>query len=297
MTDLPLVSIVTPCYNAAAYLERTIRSVLEQDYPQLEYIVMDGGSTDGTLEILSRYGDRLQFFSSPDNGTSDAINKGFRRSSGAIFAWLNADDLYLPGAVRKAVESLRLCPSASVVYGDAFWVDSADRVVGQYPTVPFDAEHLRRECFICQPASFLRSEAFRSIGMLDAADQFTFDYDLWIRLEQQCARFEYLRQPLAHSRMHSDTKTLGARKQILKAGMDLLGRHYGYIPVQWVYHYCYYLLHPGDQFFTPVKKAIDAYALSLVMGAWLNRRQISPYLEEWWEIAWRQVARTGSQAR
>jgi len=113
-----LVSIVTPSFNSAQFIERTIQSVLAQDYPRIEYIVMDGGSTDGTVEILERYRARLSFVSARDNGAAEAINRGFARASGSIFAWLNADDTYLPGAVAAAVSALASCPEAAAVYGE-----------------------------------------------------------------------------------------------------------------------------------------------------------------------------------
>src|SRR4051794_35635564 len=123
MDSEPLVSIVTPCLNSAPYIERTIESVLAQDYPRIEYTVMDGGSTDGTLAVLERYGGRLRHVSAPDGGAADAINKGLARSQGSIVAWLNADDEYLPGAVSLAVRELLGRPDAAVVYGEGVWID------------------------------------------------------------------------------------------------------------------------------------------------------------------------------
>src|SRR5271155_1305031 len=130
----PLVSIITPSFNAARFLEATIRSVLDQDYPHIEYIVMDGGSTDGTLDILPSHRDQLTYFSAADDGAADAINKGFAKAQGKILAWLGADDTYLPGAVTKAVEALADNPDAAAVYGEASWVGSEGEVMGRYPT-------------------------------------------------------------------------------------------------------------------------------------------------------------------
>ena len=126
--DSCLVSIVTPSYNMARYLPRTIESVLSQDYPSIEYIVVDGGSTDGTLDILSRYGPRLRYMTGKDKGPSDAAHRGFLEAKGEIFAWLNADDTYLPGAVRMGVEYLRDHPDIDVVYGEGYWVDERGSV-------------------------------------------------------------------------------------------------------------------------------------------------------------------------
>lgn len=141
----PLVSIVTPSFNQAAYLESSIRSVLDQDYRPLEYIVIDGGSSDGSRGILERYADRLAWWvSEPDAGQTEAINKGFARSKGSILAWLNSDDVYVPGAVREAVEYLTAHPEAGMVYGDADYIDAAARRLGRFPAAPTDYRRLRR---------------------------------------------------------------------------------------------------------------------------------------------------------
>src|SRR5687768_1254630 len=134
---VPLVSIVTPCLNMGRFLEETIRSVLDQDYSRIEYLVMDGGSTDQTLEILERYRDRLRFMSSPDAGQAAAINRGFDLTSGEIFAFLNADDTYLPGAVAAAVQGFLRHPQAGVIYGDAWHVAGDGSRLAAYPVEPF----------------------------------------------------------------------------------------------------------------------------------------------------------------
>ncbi len=162
-----LVSIVTPSLNMAAYIEETIDSVLAQDYPSIEYIVMDAGSTDGTPSILRKYEGRLQYFSQPDGGTADAINQGFARCGGSILAFLNADDTYLPGAISTAVSTLSANPDIAMVYGEGNWVNERGEIIGRYPTLPFDSKRLEQECFICQPASFFRREAFEAIGGMD----------------------------------------------------------------------------------------------------------------------------------
>src|SRR5215469_4305509 len=152
----PLVSIVTPCLNAARFIEETIQSVLAQDYPAIEYIVMDGGSNDGTLDILKRYQGRLRWLSAKDKGQADAVNRGFALTQGEIFAFLNADDTYLPGAVALAVEGFARKPEPAVVYGDAWYVDETGKRLGRYPVEPYDPYRLERRCIICQPAAFIR---------------------------------------------------------------------------------------------------------------------------------------------
>ncbi len=264
----------------AHYIEETIESVLSQNYPRIEYFVMDGGSRDGTLEILRRYRGRLRYVSQPDHGPGDAVNRGFSMGRGSIFAWLNADDTYLPGAVSAAIEYLLAHPQADVVYGEGLWIDAAGRTIAPYPTKNFDSDLLQRECFICQPACFLRSEAFRDSGMLNPALQYAFDYDLWIRISKRF-RFERLPVPLATSRMHSGNKTLGERRKLYAENFQVLKYHYGYIPFGWIHSYCSYILDGRDQFFQPLRPTFSKYALSLPVGCRHNRDCMGRYVSEW----------------
>jgi glycosyltransferase involved in cell wall biosynthesis len=280
MEPQPLVSIVTPCLNSGRFLERTLESVLSQDYPAIEYLVMDGGSTDGTLAILERYAGRLQYVSEPDRGVVDAINKGFARSRGSILAWLNADDTYLPGAIGKAVEAMASHPAAGAVYGEGYWVDVAGKVLGRYPTADCGPAALAQECCVCQPACFMRRGALQAVGMLRTELQVSFDYDLWIRLAQ---RFPMARVPeyLATSRMHAENKTLAQRQTMFRESMGLLARHYGYVPVRWVYGYLAYLRDGRDQFFQPLHHSVATYLRALPVGLRYNRSHPARYLREW----------------
>jgi glycosyltransferase involved in cell wall biosynthesis len=280
-SNAPLVSIVTPCLNSVRFIQRTVESVLSQDYPRIEYVVMDGASTDGTTAILERYAGRIQFVSAPDKGAADAINKGFGQTHGSLIAWLNADDEYLPGAIRSAVQCMMENPSACVVYGAGVWVDEYGREIGPYPTsAPYDARMLERECGICQPATFMRRDAVESVGWLDPALHFTFDYDLWIRLSRRYS-FVSIPERLALSRMHGQNKTLGSRKQIFQENISLLRRHYGYVPVNWVYGYLTFLRDGRDQFFDPLHHSPTTYLTSLVCGSLYNYRHLWRYGKEW----------------
>ena len=238
--DLPLVSIVTPSYNMGAYIEQTILSVLSQDYPRIEYLVVDGGSTDGTLEILKRHEGRLRFTSGRRRWSRRRINRGFRVAAGSIFAWLNADDTYLPGAVSAAVDHLVLRRNDGIVYGNAYWIDAKGNTIAPYPTRDFDRDLFLYECFICQPACFFRKDVFGSL-MLNADLQYAFDYDLWIRAAAH-NHFGRLPRHLACSRMHCENRTLGRRRDTLRECMQVLRQHYGYVPFRWVHTYCSYLL-------------------------------------------------------
>jgi len=283
LLDSPLVSVVTPCLNSARYLEETIESVLAQDYPRIEYIVMDGGSTDGSLEILKRYEGRLRWVSKPDLGTADAINRGFQLSHGEIFAFLNGDDIYLPGAVSTAVEHLRDTPGAAAVYGDAWWVDETGHRLALYPVRDFDPALLAQECFICQPASFLRREAFQNVGGVDPDLDVTFDYELWMRL----ARTYEMRRiptPMAHSRMHPANKTLGRRTEVFRQAFQILLRHYRYVPFQWIHAYVCYRADGRDQFFEPLQPSMARYLESLPAGLSVNRGAMGHYLAEWFSV-------------
>ncbi len=280
MAGAPLVSIVTPVYNLAEYVEETVRSVLTQDYPRIEYIVMDGGSTDGTLEILSRYRDRLRVVSGPDQGAAHAINRGFRLCRGEIFAFLHADDTYLPGAVRAAAEYLAAHPDAGGVYGEAYWIAADGRRLERYPTREFDPQALAEECFICQPACFLRREVFEQAGMLDPRLHCSFDYDLWIRIAR-FSRLDYLRRPLANSRMRRESKTLGRRREVFRETLALLKRHYGYAPFCWVFSYTAFLLDRRDQFFEPLRPSMTKLLLSLPLGWRYNPRHPLRVIRQW----------------
>jgi len=278
--DLPLVSIVTPSYNMARYLPETIESVLSQDYPRIEYIIIDGGSTDATPEIASRYQDRLSYQSGKDMGPSDAAYQGFRRGHGEILAWLNADDSYLPGAVRTAVDYLKAHPDVDVVYGEGWWIDEDGKIISRYPTLPFDAKVLERDCFICQPAAFMRASAYRRCE-LDPNINRSFDYDLWIRMAKAGLRFASIPDYLANSRMHGGAKTIYERDIVFQTSMNLLQHHYGYIPLSWIFGYTAYRLDHRDQFFEPIRYSAWKFLASLPVGLWYNRRKPFRFFGEW----------------
>jgi glycosyltransferase involved in cell wall biosynthesis len=276
----PLVSIVTPTLNSQQYLAETIESVLTQDYPSIELIVVDGGSTDATLDILDRYHGKLRVTGGRDKGPSDAIFKGLNQARGEILTWLNADDTFLPGAVRVAAEYLTAHPETDVVYGEGWWIDEAGKIISRYPTLPWDPRVLERDCFICQPAAFLRASAYRRCP-LDPDINRSFDYDLWIRMAGAGMRFDCIPDYLANSRMHSGAKTLSEREEVFQASMSLLERHYGYIPFPWVFGYTAWRRDRRDQFFEPLRPTVGNYLASLPMGLKLNHARPFRFLAEW----------------
>ncbi len=205
----PRVSIITPSYNQASYLEATIQSVLTQDYPNMEYIIVDGGSTDGSVEIIRKYAAKLAWWvSERDKGQTDAINKGFARATGDILAWINSDDTYLPGAVAEAASYLQAHPEAGMVYGDANLVDGEGNLLGPFPARQTDYHRLRQGyVHIPQQSSFFRAALWRQVGPLDPSFYFAMDYDLWVRLAK-IAPLHYYPRLWANFRLHSSGKSV-----------------------------------------------------------------------------------------
>jgi glycosyltransferase involved in cell wall biosynthesis len=182
--SLPLVTVVTPSYNQGRFIAATIDSVLSQDYPNVEYLIVDGASTDDTAAVVERYADRLTFVSEPDRGQSDAINKGFRRARGRYVAWLNSDDVFLPGAISAAVAALRAHPDAGAVYGEGFQIDEAGNVLSRFAvTQRFDLwKLLNLSDYILQQTVFFRRSVFDDVGWLDESLHYGLDWELLMRI-------------------------------------------------------------------------------------------------------------------
>ena len=211
MTEHPLVSIITPSFNQSRYVEATINSVLSQDYPNIEYLIVDGGSQDGTVEIIKKYEDKLAWWASEkDKGQTDAINKGFARAKGEILAWLNSDDTYEPGAISAAVKYLQEHPQVGLVYGDCNFINEDGRVIGKFGSAQTN-QHLLRQGYvhIPQQTMFFRADLWKKVGPLDPSFYFAMDYDLWTRISAH-AELKYVPQTWANFRLHTTGKTIVA---------------------------------------------------------------------------------------
>ena len=224
MVPGPLVSVVTPSFNQARFLERTLESVLAQDYPRIEHIVVDGGSTDASPEIIRRYASRLAWWvSEPDAGQTDAINKGLSHARGDILAWLNSDDMWLPGAVSAAVQAFGQYPDCGLIYGAANYIDEQDRVIGRFPAAQTDHRLLRQGyVHIPQQAAFFRGDLWRTVGPLDPSFDFAMDYDLWTRIAAR-ARLKFIPQVWGNFRLHGAAKTIASDE---RCWPEMLRVHY-----------------------------------------------------------------------
>jgi hypothetical protein len=237
-----LVSLLMPTLNQSAYLEIAVRSVLEQDYPHLELIVVDGLSTDGTLELLVKlqreYGKRLRWVSQKDTGTSQAVNTALGLAQGDIIGWLNSDDMYAQGAVRRAVNFFKKQKTAQLVYGLAEHVDARGSFLGRYPTKSpsTPVSEFSDGCFICQPTVFMRRSALEEVGLLDESIKTAFDFELWLRFFKRYPKqIGIVRQVQAYSRLHAACLTQKERRQVALDAMAVLSRHFKEVPLHWIW--------------------------------------------------------------
>lgn len=247
----PLVSVITPSYQQGAFIRETIESVLTQDYPHIEMIVMDGGSRDETVDILRRYArkygeQRFRYVSERDKGQAHALNKGLSLARGEVIGWLNSDDTYWPKAIGRAVSALVKHPEYGLVYGKADHTDANNRHLRPYPVDRgVDRARLFDVCTMCQPAVFIRKSVLDESGPLDESLHFCMDYDLWIRLSAK-HRFGFIDQVLANSRLHDDCKSV---KQYFTVGLPEIIRtglkHYGAVSNHWLIQFIAHHLPEG----------------------------------------------------
>lgn len=247
-----LVSIVTPSFNQSRFIEDTIRSVLSQDYPQMEYMIVDGASTDGSVEIIRKYEDQLAWWvSEKDQGQTDAINKGFARATGDILAWLNSDDTYEPGAISAAVAYLQEHPEVGMVYGDCNYINEKGERIGKFRSRQTSYQWIRRGYnHIPQQTMFFRAGLWKQAGPLDPSFHYAMDYDLWTRLSAR-SEIKYVPQTWANFRLHTSGKTILADDRFWP---EMLRIHY----------------RDGGSFFSVL---VARYYLRKLFAPFLNRRR------------------------
>lgn len=235
------LSIVVPSYNQGHFIERTIKSVLDQNYPDLEFWVMDGGSTDGTLDVLRRYADRLRYVSEKDGGQSDAINKGWERCTGEVIGWTNSDDTYEPGSFEAVMKVFREHPEVDFVSGDCNVIDDEDYVLRTFKGGPFNIrDHIRMGfCHVYNQAAFYRRSLLDRVGGLDRSLYYAMDYDLFCRMGQTATPY-YIPQALGNFRLQRDAKTRVGQRKMIRESRKVRSRYLksaADVPWSWYYDF------------------------------------------------------------
>lgn len=261
----PSITIITPSYNQGSYIERTIHSVLAQNINGLEYWVIDGNSQDETQHLLQKYRDQLKSISEPDRGQAHAVNKGLALAQGKIIGWLNSDDIYYPNALKTVLDFFEAHPDIDVVYGQALHIDTQDQFINAYPTEPWNPNHLKHYCYLAQPAVFFRRTILEKYGYLDEDLHYCLDYEFWLRLALKGARFAYLEQVLAATRLYPQTKTLSDPLKPREEALIMLQRHFTHIPSCWFLNYAY----------TKCKKHKNTWANKLLLPFQVYKQALS----------------------
>lgn len=273
------ISIVTPSFNQGEFIERTIKSVLGQKGEDIELIVIDGGSTDGTVEILKEYGDKIKWISEKDGGQTGAINKGMGMATGDVMAYLNSDDTYEPGTLSAVAKYFEENPETFIVYGRGRHIDEMDSYMNDYPTDIVDREILRRKCPICQPTVFWRRELWKKIGEFDETLSFGMDYDYWIRVSAEY-KFGFINQYLANTRLHQGAKTVAQQLRVAEEMIKINLKNYGKTDDIWILNYVGEKINQQK-----LKWIVESFWLVLKtnrrLPAWTTWRVYLTWIKEW----------------
>jgi glycosyltransferase involved in cell wall biosynthesis len=269
---LPKISLVTPSLNQGKFIRATIESVLSQGYPDLDYRVQDGGSTDGTLTVLRTYEGRVPFVSEKDAGQADAINKGLAAATGEVLGYLNSDDVLRPGALAAVGEAFASDSDLMFVWGRASYLDEAGNSVSPYLARPDAIERLADACFIAQPAAFFRRKVWEEVGPFDASLHHTMDYDYWLRIAARHPRssMRFLDRDLAGCRMHADAKTVAGWTRALDEIFALVKKRTGYVSLWWCVAKWDHLTDGRSQATDPHPVPWRAYPPAILEFMWRN---------------------------
>lgn len=237
-------SIVMPTLNQASFIAASLESIFSQQYDDLEVLVIDGQSTDGTVEILlewqSRYPSKLKWISAKDSGAAEAINRGLRAASGEIIGWLNSDDLYVSQSLSKVAHYFKRNKKKNAVYGQGSHIDEQGNTIEEYPTLPPKSgiESFKDGSFICQPSMFIRKSILQQVGFLDTSLKLAFDFDWWLRFFKIFPdEIGFIDDSLALSRLHKNCLTKKHRRTVAYEGMKVISKHLGEAPITWVMTY------------------------------------------------------------
>lgn len=229
----PQITVVVPSFNQGRFLDAALESIFSQNVP-VEVFVLDGGSEDCSLEVIRKWEHRLAWWrSEPDTGQAAAVNEGIRKGTAPYVCWLNSDDLFLPNGLSTLLKCIKSSKEQSAVYGRAWNITEDGRRKGPYRTASFNSRHLANRCFISQPATLIRRDAWETVGGLDETLQMAFDYDLWWKLYKAFGPLTHVNEFVAANRRHDATKTTRKRKEHYLEAMQIVRKYYGKIPLKW----------------------------------------------------------------